>query len=132
MLTGRCACKALGYAVEDEFTVAYNCHCSNCRALTGSAFLPWGEIAPDKLRLTGAPEARFVDGDAEGTHAMRCGRCWSLLYWTVHHHGRTWLRVPFGTLNEAPTLRPLGHIFVGSKADWHEIRDELPQYEQYP
>src|SRR3954471_5716065 len=69
MLTGRCACKALGYAVEDEFTVAYNCHCSNCRALTGSAFLPWGEIAPDKLRLTGAPEARFVDGDAEATHA---------------------------------------------------------------
>jgi hypothetical protein len=29
MLRGRCACKAVGYEVADEFVVAYNCHCSN-------------------------------------------------------------------------------------------------------
>src|SRR5919108_130355 len=23
-------------------------------------------------------------------HPMRCGQCWSLLYWTVHHHDGTW------------------------------------------
>jgi len=44
MLRGRCACKAVCYEVADEFVVAYNCYCSNCRAMTGSAFLPWGEI----------------------------------------------------------------------------------------
>src|SRR3954467_15353718 len=98
MLTGRCACKALGYAVEDAFVVAYNCHCSNCRALTGSAFLPWGEIEPEKLRLTGATDSLLIDGDAEAHHAVRCGKCWSLLYWTVQHHDRMWLRVPYGTL----------------------------------
>ena len=49
---------------------------------------------------------------------MRCGECWSLLYWTVHHE-RMWLRVPYGTLSEAPTL-------------WFEIRDDLPQHDRYP
>ena len=52
MLRGRCACNAVGYEVADEFVVAYNCHCSNCRAMTGSAFLPWGEIQREKLRVT--------------------------------------------------------------------------------
>jgi hypothetical protein len=46
MLRGRCGCNAVGYEVADEFIVAYNCHCSNCRATTGSAFMLWGEIEP--------------------------------------------------------------------------------------
>jgi hypothetical protein len=132
MLTGRCACKAVGYQAEDAFVLAYNCHCSNCRALTGSAFLPWGEIDPSKLSVTVGADALFVDGDAEGIHAMRCGRCWSLLYWTVEHHDRTWLRVPYGTLDQSPGLKPAAHIFVGSKAEWYEIRDDLPRHDEYP
>lgn len=24
------------------------------------------------------------------------------------------------------------HVFVGSKAPWHEIRDDLPRYEELP
>jgi hypothetical protein len=38
--------------VSDEFVVAFNCHCSNSRATTGSAFLPWGEIESEKLKVT--------------------------------------------------------------------------------
>jgi hypothetical protein len=132
VLTGRCACKAVAFRVEDEFVVAYNCHCSNCRAMTGSAFLPWGEIEPDKLSFTMGLDSVLVDGDADALHAMRCGQCWSLLHWTVHHHDRMWLRVPYGTLNEAPTLKPIAHMFVGSKAGWYEIRDDLPQHDEYP
>ena len=131
MLTGRCACEAVGYQVEDEFTAAYNCHCSNCRALTGSAFLPWGEIEPQKLRFTRGMDS-LVGGDAAAEHATRCGRCWSLLCWTVHHHDRTWLRVPYGTLDEAPSLKPTAHMFVGSKAEWYELCDELPRHDRYP
>ena len=98
MLRGRCACNAVGYEVADEFVVAYNCHCSNCRAMTGSAFLPWGEIEPEKLRVADGAESLLVDGDADSAHAMRCGRCWSLIYWTVRHHERMWVRVPYGSL----------------------------------
>ena len=132
MLRGRCACKAVGYEVEDEFVVAYNCYCSNCRAMTGSAFLPWGEIEPEKLMITKGTDSLLVDGDADAAHAMRCGKCWSLLYWTVRRHDRTWLRVPYGSLTDEPTLTPTAHIFVGSKSRWYEIRDDLPQHDEYP
>jgi hypothetical protein len=29
-------------------------------------------------------------------------------------------------------LQPTSHIFVGSKAPWFDITDDLPQYEEYP
>ena len=128
MLRGRCACNAIAYEVSDEFVVAYNCHCSNCRATTGSAFLPWGEIEREKLRVTKCPESLLVDGDPDANHAMRCGQCWSLLYWTRDGY----VRVPYGTLIDEPTLKPAAHMFVGSKAPWHEILDDLPQHDEYP
>ena len=65
----------------------------------------------------------------------RCGcksvgaKCFSLLCWTGY---QSKIRVPYGSLVDAPTLRPMAHMFVGSKAAWCDIRDELPQHEEYP
>ena len=68
-------------------------------------------------------------GDAHGRHARRCGKCFSLLYWTGYE-GK--IRVPYGSLIDEPALKPTAHMFVGSKASWHEILDDLPQHDKYP
>ena len=34
-----------------------------------------------------------------------------------------------GSLVDDPAVRPKEHIFVGSKAPWFTITDDLPQYE---
>jgi hypothetical protein len=129
VLRGRCACNAVAYEVADEFVVAFNCHCSRCRAATGSAFRPWGEIEPEKMRFTDGEDVLILRGDPEGRHAKRCGKCFSLLYWTGYE-GK--IRVPYGTLVDEPTLKPTGHMFVGSKAPWYDILDDLPQYDGDP
>src|SRR5215212_8344573 len=72
VLSGRCACRVVEFDVADEFVEAYNCHCSNCHALTGSVFKPWGEIEPEKMRLTRGAGCLVVQGDATGRHAVRC------------------------------------------------------------
>ena len=129
MLKGRCGCKAVGYEVSDEFIVAFYCHCSNCRANTGSAFLAWGEIEPEKLRVTKGADSLLAVGDPDGHHATRCATCFSLLYWTGYE-GK--IRVPYGSLIDEPALKPTAHMFVGSKATWYEILDELPQHAEDP
>jgi hypothetical protein len=129
VLRGHCACGNVTYEVADEFVVAYNCHCSRCRALTGSAFLPWGEIEPAKLRVTNGEDSLLVEGDVEGHHATRCGTCFSLVYWTGHE-GK--IRMPYGSLVDEPSLKPMAHMFVGSKASWYQILDGLPLYDEYP
>jgi hypothetical protein len=130
MLRGRCACQTVAYELADEFVAAFNCHCSNCRAMTGSAFLPWGEIERDKIRLIAAPDAVLTVGDGDSGQAFACATCLSLLYWTVRRGA--YVRVPYGTLVDEPALKPTAHIFVGSKASWHEILDDLPRHDAYP
>jgi hypothetical protein len=129
VLRGRCACKAVAYEVSDDFVEAYNCHCSNCRASTGAAFKPWGEIDPGTFRVTKCAESMIVQGDLDGHHARRCGKCFSMLYWTGYQ-GR--IRIPYGTLIDEPALKPTAHIYVGSKASWYEILDDLPRHDESP
>ncbi|MGL4490171.1 MAG: GFA family protein, partial [Rhizobiaceae bacterium] len=40
--------------------------------------------------------------------------------------------VAMGTLIDDPSIRPREHIFVGSKAPWYDILDDLPQYDALP
>jgi hypothetical protein len=130
MLRGRCACEAIAYEVDDAFVVAFNCHCSNCRAMTGSAFLPWGEIEREKLRVNKGAGSLLMIGDPDTPHEVRCEACLSLLYWTSRDG--EYVRVPYGSLIDEPTLKPTAHMFVGSKAPWHQILDDLPQHDEYP
>jgi hypothetical protein len=104
VLKGRCACRAVTYEVADEFVVAYNCHCSNCRAMTGSAFLPWVEIEPEKLRVIEGENSLMLTGDLHGHYARHCGECFSLVYWTGYD-GK--IRVPYGSLVDEPSLKPM-------------------------
>jgi hypothetical protein len=127
-LAGKCFCGAVQYAVADEFLYAAYCHCSNCRRTTGSAFKPFAGIERGKLRLTQGHGDLLIFGDEQGndTHCKACG---SLLYSVVR--AGAWVHVAMGTLVEGPTIRPTKHIFVGAKAPWFTITDELPQYEEH-
>ena len=126
VLTGQCYCGAVRYTVADEFGYAANCHCSNCRRTTGSAFKPFAGIESDKLAISKGADNLMIFGEenANNTHCRLCG---SLLYSVVRNGA--FVHVAMGTLVDAPTMRPTHHIFVGSKAPWFTITDDLPQYE---
>ena len=41
-----------------------------------------------------------------------------------------YVHVAMGSLVDDPSIRPAEHIYVGSKAPWFEITDDLPQAEE--
>jgi hypothetical protein len=127
-LAGMCLCGAVHYAVADEFLYAANCHCSMCRRATGSAFKPFAGIERDRLTITRGEDNVMIFGD-ENNNDTRCKLCGSFLYSVVRDGA--FLHVAMGTLVEDPTIRPSKHIFVGSKAQWFTITDDLPQYEEH-
>jgi hypothetical protein len=116
------------YEVADEFRYAANCHCSNCRASTGSAFKPFAGIEREKLRVTQGGDRLMVVGEPDANHT-RCAECGSLLYSVVREGA--WVHVALGSLEDEPSIRPTEHIFVESKAPWFDITDDLPQNERY-
>lgn len=40
--------------------------------------------------------------------------------------------LPLGALDDDPRLKPACHVFVDSKAPWHDITDDLPQFHALP
>jgi hypothetical protein len=128
-LRGSCECGAVRYEVDDAFRYSLNCHCSRCRAATGSAFKAFAGIERQRLRLTQGVDRLLVHGD-DDLNDTRCATCGSLLYSVVR--GGEWVHVALGSLVDEPGIRPTGHIYVGSKAPWYEIADELPQYDELP
>lgn len=125
-LRGKCLCGAVQYAVADAFTYALNCHCSNCRRATGAAFKRFAGIARAALTVTEGGDRLLIYG-ADANHDAHCARCGSMLYSLVRD--AAYVHVTLGTLVDPPTIRPSAHIFVGSKAPWFTITDDLPQYE---
>lgn len=129
MLLGECLCGDVRYRVEDSFLYALNCHCSQCRKATGSAFKPFAGIERNKLSVIQGDEALQIFGDENG-HDARCKRCGALLY-SVVRDGQ-YVHITFGTLIDTPSMQPTAHIFVGSKAPWYTINDNLPQHQELP
>lgn len=77
--------------------------------------------------LSGAEQlVVFRPGPGAAVKAF-CGVCGSSLF------GGTWpdgpeISIRLGTVEGDPGIRPQYHTYVGSKAAWHEITDDLPQY----
>ena len=99
ILTGECFCRDVRYEVADAFAYALNCHCSNCRRTTGSAFKPFAGIARDRFTVVSGADGLLIYGD-ELTHDAHCGRCGSLLYSLVR--AGAYVHVAMGTLRDAP------------------------------
>ena len=60
-----------------------------------------------------------------------CGVCGSSLFGGEWPHGSE-VSIRLGTLDGDPAIQPQYHTFVGSKAPWHEITDDLPRYSSGP
>jgi hypothetical protein len=130
LLHGSCYCGSVRFSVEDAFIYAFYCHCSRCRRRTGSAFAAIGGIESHKLQITSGQADTLKVGENAGGYFCLCKQCFSPLFSMFAAQQRVHLQL--GTLESAPSLRPAHHIFVGSKAPWHEISDALPRFEELP
>jgi len=128
MIGGRCYCGAVAFEVQGPFAYALNCHCSQCRRVTGSAFKSFAGVPREHVRVTRGE--MLVVGDEAANHDCHCAACGSWLFSVVRDGA--FAHVAMGVLEGDPGIRPTAHIFVGSKAPWFEITDDLPQFEGFP
>lgn len=81
----------------------------------------------DQIRIV-SEQGQLLRLGGDDVHNNRCGTCGSLLASVVRDD--KFVHVTLGTLVNTPSIRPTAHIFVGSKAEWFEITDDLPQHRE--
>jgi hypothetical protein len=131
MITGRCECGEVRYRVAGEINDFSHCHCSQCRRLHGAAFASFGGVArSDFVYETGQAElATYASSDSHSR--VFCRICGSNILVDLESEPES-LYLAMGTVDGDPQCPPGYHIFVGSKAAWHTITDQLPQYDTEP
>ena len=129
-IQGSCLCGAVRFEVTGPLTAMLNCHCSRCRKQHGAPFATYGTTAIGDLHWL-AGEENVVTYTAEGAGPRSyCKHCGSPVPITAPPMGVAY--IPVGLTEGELGMKPQGHMFVGSKASWHEITDSLPQHEKYP
>ena len=139
MSNGSCLCGDVAFEITGPVEQMGHCHCSMCRKFHGSAFATFGVVAPSDFRwLRGGGGERGEGGEGKVVHYPSsasgwrnfCGRCGAATP-GLPPNGPFAL-VPMGAVAEDPGSRPVLHFFVGSKAPWHSIVDDLPQHDAWP
>lgn len=129
MYSGSCLCGDIAFVVDGPIEHVDQCHCSMCRKAHGAAFATYGGAAPEDFRmLRGEGLIRRYRSSPIGTRLF-CPRCGSVVPWKIPDKP---VAIALGNVAQSPTAAPKSHFFVGSKAPWHDIVDDLPQFDEYP
>lgn len=130
MHAGSCLCGAVRYEIRGGIGPGFYCHCSRCRKASGSAFASNAVVAAEDFVVVEGGDVLRTFTAATGLDRAFCSRCGSPVY--SRRPGVPQVRVRLGTLDTSLADGPRAHIHVASKAEWWEIRDELPQYPASP
>ncbi|QBM17820.1 hypothetical protein MARI_19410 [Marinobacter sp. JH2] len=129
MYTGRCLCGDVRFEYEGALGPISLCHCSQCRRAHGSAFSASAPVQTVRFRYVAGEDQVTEYESRPGKYRAFCSRCGSHLYSRLDAISGI-LRLRIGVINEPIAAKPARHIYVGSKAEWFDIADELPQFEK--
>ena len=127
-IRGSCLCGEVTYEVCGPYPTAWHCHCSQCRRAHGAAFGSYAGVEPENFKWLSGEElvTTYAPGDGGFLFCSKCGS----------NVAGSWkgeiCQATFGTMQGDPEVHPNQHIFVGSRAPWLDIGDDLPQNDEYP
>ena len=110
----------------------HSCHCSRCRKARAAAHTTNGFTAIEDVRYIRGEESirTYRPPDARYFSQAFCPKCGSGV--PRFDLERRVAIVPFGSLDDDPGRGADNHIFVGSKAPWYEITDDLARFDEAP
>lgn len=131
MIGGHCKCGRIQFEADGEIEDFSHCHCSQCRRLHGAAYATFAGVPRDTFRyLTGADGiSTYASSD---THdRIFCSVCGANIMVALDEEPDVYY-LSMSALDGDPPRPPGYHIYVGSKAPWHDINDDLKQYDEAP
>jgi hypothetical protein len=101
-----------------------------CRKTHGAAFATFVAAPEGGYGMVSGEDLIARYESSPGHDRLFCSVCGSSLPVVDPSEKRVY--IPAGCLDDDPGVRPLAHIFVASRAPWHEITDSLPRFDAYP
>jgi len=127
IIIGECFCGGIKYQVDGKLRDGKSCHCSRCRKAFSSQASSSALVEPEDFKwLSGEDQLTSYVGD-HGFGYQFCKVCGSTLC-TVYN-GKVF-QLTLGCINGDPEIEIGKHIYVGSKAKWEVISENVTQFEE--
>ena len=124
--TGSCLCGAVKYEVKKIEPHMAHCHCNMCRKFHGAAFASFGEAKPENFKWLQGKD-KLVDYVASNQSTRRfCKTCGSSMTFQPSFDNGGLIEFTLGTLDTPILEKPDAHIFTDFKANWYDVKDDLP------
>lgn len=131
---GECHCGSVAYEADIDPLMVGICHCSDCQALSASAFRTIAMVASDDFTLLrGRPKEykKVADSGAQRIQAF-CSECGSGLYSTSVDTGPKIFNLRVGTMRQRDKLIPQFECWRQSALDWFPELDGTTKFERNP
>ncbi len=126
-INGSCLCGGIQFTISSELGDAINCYCSMCRRAHGAAYATFAPVNPNHFTWSSGKDLVKVYHSSEEGRRGFCSICGSQLG-SIREDGKIGY-VTLGTIKDDPGVRAIANMYVGSKAPWVDILDDLKQFE---
>lgn len=130
--SGKCLCGAITYKIEGQPIIVAQCHCDECRRLSGTGHTIGAMFPVEAVTLTGEPsEFKYLsDKGSEVTKAF-CGHCGSPIY-GMNSRIPDHLTLTLGSMDDATGLDIQVVIFARDKKHWDQLGQSIMSFDTQP
>ncbi len=129
-IDGRCHCGAIAFEGEADPEQTSICHCTDCQAMTGTAFRVSIRVAGENFRLLSGKPAQYLKTTADsGNKRLQafCPNCGTPLFATAPGDNPPAYTVRVGTLSQRDQLVPKSQNWFLSALPWVTALAALPR-----
>ncbi len=131
-IEGGCHCGRIGYVADIDPATVTICHCTDCQALSGSAFRTVVPAPAAAFRLTGEPKVYVKTGESGARRAQAfCAECGSPIYSSAVEKPQVY-NIRLGTCRQRRDLPPRRQIWCRSSLGWLADLGGLARHERQP
>ncbi|MDC0612050.1 GFA family protein [Vibrio sp.] len=123
-----CLCGKITFSVGGFSLSAPHCHCSMCRKFHGAAFGTLVEVK--SLNWISGKESLAEYQAPNGTIRTFCSHCGSSIGFRGKGISQENMEVAIALFDDNIPVKPSGHIYTHYKANWYDINDDLPRYDE--
>jgi hypothetical protein len=126
-----CSCGAVRCGIDGELETVVNCHCTDCRKMSGCAFSSMVVSPAGATEVTRGEELLGAYALSDATTKYFCTRCGTPLFnLSTRYPGLRMLYL--GTIDQHERLTPSFNAYCRSKLGWVDHMPELRSYATTP
>lgn len=131
-LTGGCLCGQISFEADGDIAIMANCHCKDCKQITGAAFATLIFMNEADVKIAGETSSYEHSADSGSVMTKRfCPNCGSQMFGQGSARpGMIALRA--GVINEQEHIKPKVNVFAASKLDCTILDPDIPAFDKMP